>query len=382
MRNDLVKYPPTISLIKILLQLGVEVTYVGKYSDFDGKRDFENRGVHFVPIVYENKDVSKIRIINHIAIVYWQLMYKYKMRKFLNSYNITEKELIWFIYSDAAAFLQNTLEKFNYLIHFYEFENFSLGFKGKLLHPRYNAKRFFSRAIKTIHCEYNRALITNGLYGLNTEPCILPNKPFEENEGNIIPENIKNTINTLREQLTCKKVIIYQGIFDPNERRLDEFCEAIKLLPKEFVFVCMGGGLGSYYETVKDKYECDRIIFLPFIKPPYHLLVTKMASIGVMSYFPRRENYVDVINPLFCAPNKIFEFGKFGIPMIANDCPGLKGIFQQYNCGITIPSPITPKKIAKAVLEIDSQRQLMSKGSLRYYNSVDLVDIIKKIITR
>lgn len=53
-----------------------------------------------------------------------------------------------------------------------------------------------------------------------------------------------------------------------------------------------------------------------------------MASIGVMSYSPHQKTHAGVVNALYCAPNKIFEYGKYGKPMIANDVPALKYILK------------------------------------------------------
>lgn len=62
---------------------------------------------------------------------------------------------------------------------------------------------------------------------------------------------------------------------------------------------------------------------------PAHLEVASHAYIGVMSY-----SFVD-LNNLFCAPNKIWEYAGFSIPMISNDIPGLVNLLKKYNSGIS-----------------------------------------------
>lgn len=381
MWNDLVKYPPTISLIKVLLKIGLKVTYVGCYSDVNGKKSFEQQGVRFVPVVYKNDDFLSICVINHLAIIYRQFEYKRKISEFLKGEGITDNDLIWLIYSDIAAAVQKSIEKYNYVIQFYEFIDYRLGRKISLLHPSFDAERLMKQAKALIHCEYNRAMITNGLFGIKNTPFILPNKPYEEgNEYDNVPDDIKNVVEDIKKRIDGKRAIIYQGIFEPNERRLDEFCEAIKLLPKDMVLICMGGGLGKYFDIIKSKYESDRILFVPFVRPPYHLLVTQLAKYGVLSYFPTSTTYEGVINPLYCAPNKIFEYGKFGIPMIANDCPGLKLIFEEYKCGKIINMPVTPENIADTIVRMESDYASMSEGARAYYDSVDIEQIIRSII--
>ena len=380
-KDDLVYYPPTISLINVLISQGYKVVCVGRYSDEQRRTALEKEGVEFVPIYREIKDSAKLRLLNWMVILWRMKQYQWKMKKYLQSSKVGKEDLIWFIYSNTIGYLQNYLEKHNYVVQFYEFEDYSLKGKEKLLHPKYDVHRFLINAKALIHCEYNRAMITNGLYGIKKEPIILPNKPYEYKvqQSIAVPDEVSRSIERIKDKVKNKKVILYQGIFNPYERRLDEFCEAMALLPEDFVFIAMGGG-GGYFDEIKKKYESDRILFIPFIKPPYHLLITQLANYGILTYHPVSQNYVDVINPLYCAPNKIFEFGQYGIPMIANDVPGLKLIFDTYKCGKTVSDPQTPQKIAETILDMQAQYELMSRGSKAYYDSVNVVEIVKNVI--
>lgn len=382
-KDDLVKYPPTISLINILIKMKVEIVCIGIYSDDERRAAFEAAGVKFIPIYREIKDVSKNRRVNWICLLWRMYKYTSKMKQVLSSSEISKDDLIWFVYSNTIGYLQKYIERFEYVVQFYEFENFALDGKERFLHPSYDVKRFLTKAKALVHCEYNRAIITNGLYGVNKRFFILPNKPFNPSEAESLsmPEEIRVTINEIKERTRGKKVILYQGIFNSSERRLDEFCDAMSLLPDEYMFIAMGGG-GGYFEEIKKKYSSDRIVFIPFIRPPYHLEITQLASYGVLTYHPANQSYVGVINPLYCAPNKIFEFGKYGIPMIANDVPGLKMIFSEYNCGKVVDYPITAQKIADIVVKMENEYSVMSKGAKAYYDSVDLEEIVNSIIEK
>lgn len=380
-KDDLVYYPPTISLLKILVRQGMVVECVGEYSDPQGKQALEAEGVKFVPIYRKIKDESKFRIVNWMTIIWRMRKYTKAVKRYLSTANVTNNDLLWFVFADSIGQLQKTIEKFPYIIQFYEFEDYSLDGIGKLLHPKYDAQRLLYNAKALVHCEYNRAMITNGLYGLNKEICVLPNKPYEdENAAPVeVPGDIQRIVEDVKQKINGKKVILYQGIFNANERRLDEFCEAIERLPQNYVFIAMGGG-GGYFEEIQKKYHSDKIIYLPFIRPPHHLLITQLADYGILTYHPNNQSYVGVINPLYCAPNKIFEYGKFGVPMIANDVPGLKLIFETYKCGRIISYPITVDKIVESILEIDKQHEEISKGAKAYYDSVDLERIVKEIV--
>ena len=183
----------------------------------------------------------------------------------------------------------------------------------------------------------------------------------------------------LGNKLEGKKVILYQGIFLNVERRLDEFCQAVQGMPDDYVFLAMGRDT-PMYEELKEKYASEKIVFLPFIKPPYHLLVTRLASVGVLSYFPRPNSISSILNPLYCAPNKIFEYAKFGIPMVSNDIPGLHYIYLEHKCGECIPYPLSPQNIERTILKVFEHYECYSKGALSYYDSIDFKQIIADIL--
>lgn len=374
MHNDLMHYPPMISLIDILCELGENVTYIGEYTDSPTTKRFASQGVNLVQLGYKREGSQFNRLKA-------QIRYKRKLTAVLERYHVSNEDLLWYVYSDSATFLHKLLAKYRYLVHYYEFERQEYSWKFKLLYPSFTQEKLVHNAVGIIHCEYNRAQIFKGMMGLERIPFILPNKPYVKDGalGCDIPKAIHETINSLYDRVQGKKVILYQGIFDSKERKLEDFCEAVNLLSDEYVFIAMGRGDKSY-EILKEKYESDKILFIPFIIPPYHLLITEKAYIGVLSYSPISKTYYGVINPLYCAPNKIFEYARFGKPMISNDIPGLRNIYDAFNCGAAIKDPVSPLNIVDAINQVSKNYQEKSKGAVKYYNSVDLHSIVKNII--
>lgn len=97
------------------------------------------------------------------------------------------------------------------------------------------------KALKVVCCEYNRAQITKGIYQLKDLPLVLPNKVIvDESELSKVPMDIKPMIDDITQKTKGKKVVLYQGIFLDEERRLEEFCEAISHLPDDYAFIAMG----------------------------------------------------------------------------------------------------------------------------------------------
>ena len=56
------------------------------------------------------------------------------------------------------------------------------------------------------------------------------------------------------------------------------------------------------YEKIIDIY--DNCVFYPYVPAPLHLEVTSYARFGILFYRPT------ILNKAFCAPNKIFEYGR------------------------------------------------------------------------
>ena len=373
--NNLVKYPPMQSLLQILIEFGKKVCFVGYCSDAETQKRFEYLGVSFCKLYCEYGRNIASRLINNI-------LYRRRLQDILHDLRVTSNDLIIYDYTDAIYYTHDLISSHRFIVLFYEFINPHRSWKYKLLYSSYNIKTLLQNSVGVIHCEYNRAQITKGLYDLKKLPYVLPNKPYIDDSLLIqdIPDSISCMVTEFKHKIVGKKVILYQGVFLSNERRLEEFCQAIELLPEDFILVSMGSG-SDYYDYLKDKYESERIIFLPFINPPYHLLITQLASIGVLSYFPLDRTFSGVINPLYCAPNKIFEYSKYSIPMVSNDIPGLRNIFDKYQCGKVISDPFSPNQIKDAILDLTNQYQNYANGALEYYNSVDIKSIIKNIFT-
>ena len=372
--HDLVKYPPMQSMMHVILEYARKICYIGNCSDRNTQLIFENKGAQFynLPCPYCNNIFSRY-------VANWK--YRNNLKTIFKSINIEKEDFIIYVHTDTAYYIHDLLERYRYVVLFYEFINPHRSWKYRLMYSSYSLNNLLHKSIGVIHCEYNRAQITKGLYNLDKLPYIIPNKPYLDEAITIqsASNEIIDLINNFKTKANDKDIILYQGIFNAKERRLEEFCQAIDLLPDNYILVAMGGG-NEDYETVKSKYESSRIIFLPFIKPPFHLYITQMASIGVLSYFPTDNSVAGVINPIYCAPNKIFEYSKYSIPMISNDIPGIKNIFNEYKCGRVVSEKFTPQQIKDNILEISNNYQSYANGALNYYNSVDIKKIIMDMI--
>lgn len=376
LKEDIIDYPPILSILKVLLNSPNKVIHLGCYSDNAGKEVLMRQGVEFVTMPsYDGNG-------NFLKKLYQQLLFRWRVKKYLKSVHTTQDDLVWLVQAETIYLLGALVKKYKTICHFLEFVGPNVNWKYRIVNPSLDLAATLQHAYKVVCCEYNRAQIAKGIFQLNELPAILPNKMIiDESALDIVPAEIVNLLDEVKCKTKGKKIILYQGIFLDKERRLEEFCKAIKYLPEEFVFIAMGRG-SVMYEDLKNKYESNRILFIPFIKPPYHLLVTKMAYIGVLSYFPRKGAIEKTLNPLYCAPNKIFEYSRFGIPMISNDIPALRYVYMEHRCGKCVDYPMNTQQIVDTINEIKNEYTDFQKGAKRLYESVNVYQIVNEIVCK
>lgn len=364
--HDIQKYPPILTAIKILLSLGKEVVILGYCSDKNTILELQSQGViYHETIINDTKENKIIKLAKLFS-------YKKRVEKIVSN-EFKENSLLWIYGNQNVWLLYKLIFKFKSVIYLFEAPQLKVELRYKIVSPFLDYVKTMQHAWKVVCCEYNRAHVTKAYFNLVDLPVIIPNKPdFDLSK---LRDVIEDDIEVL---FRDKKVILYQGIFNYPERRLDELCESINYLPKEYI-ICIMGGNDSNKERLINKYESDRVVFLPFISAPKHLEITKKAYIGYLSYFPTQGAIENVINTLYCAPNKIYEYSCFGVPMISNDIPGLSSLFDRYNAGRVV-SDFTPKNLAQTILKIDASYSVMSSGSIELYNSLNITSLFEELI--
>lgn len=356
-KHDLAKYPPLITIIEVLLKNDYSVELWGYCSDENILNRFSHK-FHYEELIVDDVNVSSLK--KYVQFI----KYRSKVKSLLKNKS-KEKTRLWVFNEQTLWVTQSVIKDYNKIIYLFEIPSFKVLLNYKLFCKDKEYIEAMQSADKVVCCEPNRASITAAIFGLKRTPYVIPNKPT------IISEDSGWDLSYLKE----KKIILYQGIFRYPERRLDEFCQAIKYLPNDFVLILMGGPENEYRNSLKLKYESDRIIFLPFISPPKHLDITQKAYIGILSYDSMSDNILSVLNLLYCAPNKIYEYGRYGVPMVTNNLPALHYIFNQFNAGIMVDN-YEPRLIADAILKIDAEHDKYKCGALTFYNSIDMEESI------
>lgn len=365
--GSILKYPPTLSVLNVLVEKNYEVVLCSTDIPEEIIQFCEENNVTVInlKVNYENSKSTLSKLVNlaHIRKIIWKEIDK-----------IYDKSTVIWVFSNIALkHLGHRLLDRNYILHFYElFEQVLYSSKFKFL--KMDVKKYCKAAKKVVVSEYNRAHITKTWMELNELPEILPNKPYFNNSPKINHNIIASSeAMDLLEKLKNKKIILYQGILD-QERPLGEFISAVNELGDEYALIIMSGS-----ENVYSNIESDNYYFLPFIPPPYHLEVTKRAFIGILSYVPNMDGYSSPLNAIYCAPNKIYEYARFGIPMIGNSIPGLHYTLETNKFGVCVHQ-LCKKEIIEAIRNIESNHTEYSNNALKYYDSTDINTIISNIL--
>lgn len=367
-KDDIVSYPPVVSLCNILLDLYITPVLVAPCSDKSLSDRLEKSGVVlYKQPVYKGNRLSKM---------FQLFLLKKRSGEILKKEYIEGDTYVWVVQYELLAVLSSFISRYDIVAYMLEFRPHKLEWYYKLLFSPVGS--FFEKFIKVkkvVCCEYNRAIITQYLFGLNKRPYVLPNKPYvEERKGEMIalPDDAKKILSLYSD----KKIILYQGFIGPD-RKLEDFIKAVKSLPEEYVLFIMGAD-NEYRKSLECKYAGNKVVFMPFIVPPAHMEVTKKAYIGILTYTPSSGDIGSVLNNLYCAPNKLYEYSRYGKPMISNDTPALRYAFSQYEAGICVEE-LNQDNILKAILDIDAGYENYSNQSSFLYDDVNMLDIVSNI---
>lgn len=294
-------YPPCLAQVLILNDLGMELEiYHGKNSEYiDGLLDI--RQIKHYQLNSDNDAKGRVASIKKL------IFYRQELKKILSG--ISCDEVLWFGNCESLMLLGKYLENRKFVASILELYDDKRWIR-KLL------REILPKAEAVICCEKHRAAIMKSYYSLNELPYVIPNKAYElglSNEYSPILHNdfLQKTTN----KAAGKIVVLYQGIIS-KDRPLSVVANALaKINNPNIVFWIMGSGDMQVVEETKHIYTNTE--YLGYIPSPQHLFVTAFASIGIANY-----DYSN-LNNVFCAPNKIYEYAKFGIPMLTSDNIGL-----------------------------------------------------------
>lgn len=352
-------FPPVRNLVQVLLRNGHRVTLITVLKEL--KSDELTSSLKLIPI-------PEFQAKNIFAPVDY-IMKNFSLRDIVQA-EMKNNDILWTTTDGTVRALGALVYRYKHIMQLMELIEDIPAFP-RVNFIKYKIYRFARKAYKVVVPEYNRAHITQAWWDLKKVPNILPNKMLEPDLLKI-PDKVAEILNQMENE--DRKIVLYQGVFYAD-RNLDLFVAAVEKLNKKYVLYLMGRAT-PYKKYLCDTYGCRSI---EFIAPPYHLAITQKAYIGLLPYVAGKLKHYSILNGLYCAPNKIYEYAFSGVPMIGTDVPGLQMPFMSYDIGY-ICSPYTVDSIIDCLEKIDERYDELSKNCHEFYDSVDMDKIVEEIL--
>jgi len=351
------QFTPGLSLAHILANLVSNLTLITTSCKDPLKAELSKMGVKIIDL---SKDTSRSTFFSRFKV--W-----INFRKMAWNYlkGLGQNVLLWILNGDTTLALGRGISKFRYILQLSELYD-------SLPHYRKLLGFYASNASVVVVPDFCRAAILRCWYNLDKTPIVLPNKPSYHPRRRNLPITDQVASNTLSKIGSGKKIVIYQGNISPL-RDIRPVAEAISRMGKQWQLVLMGENQSNFVEEVRK--VNPKALYIPKIQSPHHLEVTSHAYIGVVVYG------FDMLNAIFCAPNKIWEYSGFGIPMICLDIPCLRYTVGYAQAGLCSEmSDIS--NIVKCLEIIDNDYDFYQQNALRFFDSVDSKSIVSDIVLK
>lgn len=352
-KDALEKIPPIISVIEGLIELGHSVSIIAGGANDVIKQNLKKRNVliQTIPFGMELSYIEKVK----------------STIKFRNTVKETliknDFDLLWIEGHGTFRWMPSTVAEKNFVMQISELYD-----AKKMEVTRKAIRKVIHKANAIVMPEFNRATLYQVEYELKQRPIVLSNKPYfylTEDDEIRCKKKYEKELAIFKE----KKVILYQGIIH-KERDLSNYIKAVKELGDDYRLVLLGKDYGVLNEYRKINPE---IIHIDFIPAPDYLYFTAHAYIGIVTYEPT------TLNCAYCAPNKIYEYGRYSLPMLANDIPGLIYTIGHAGAGVIVDEK-SVESIKEGILEIDKNHALYAQNARKFYDDTDNVATIEKIL--
>lgn len=361
-------YPPVISLLDNLLNNGHKVFLVSCDIEKLPERIRNHNRLQYVdiPLSQGGEIVQRIRRRRNRTRIGVQ-----SVQKFMEN-----SDILWTTTDLTVRCLGDVVLQYRHVMQLMELERWYPLFHGAK-HLTFPLEKYAQRAWKVVVPEINRAYIQRTWWKLNQTPVVLPNKPYylTEKQDEFGMDEIIDKLQKER-----RKIVLYLGAIAPD-RNLEPYAKAVQSLGRDYCLYIVGRPFvdgNRVLQEITTKYS--QAEYAGYFTPPRHLLFLKYAHIGILSYCPTDSfTFLSELNALYCAPNKIFEYAGFGIPMLGSDVPGLRYPFEKYHIGVCCKN-MKPETITDGIRQIEQEYEMMHENCLKYNESVDLDQIVCDIL--
>ncbi|HFI0078722.1 TPA: glycosyltransferase [Streptococcus suis] len=364
--GDFLGYPPVISLVENLLHNKVSVDLISSTeTDRIPQQIKDNSRFNYVYIAYDTRR-GVLPKLNRL------LFLNKKVRKAVDL-SMNDSDILWTTTDIAIYVLRKQLFEYKHVMQLMEL------IQRKPLFPKsryfdFPLEKYARKAHRVVVPDLDRAYIQQAWWDLKALPIVLPNKPYTISPKNLPADTVK-ALEVMKSE--TRKILFYAG-FIGSDRNISDFAQAIA--GREDYCFYMIGKTAEGDTKLKELLELnDNIVYLGYHDAPAHLEFFKLAHIGLTPYIPVRSTIHPEINALYCAPNKVYEYSAFGVPMIGTNVLGLKRPFEQYGIGKCVED-LTAEEIRKCIDAIDKNYEEMKKNCYNFFEKDDLDKIVKDII--
>lgn len=358
LRGKLHIYPPCVSQIYMLSKYVNEITIL--CSDCENKilNNLIKIGVNV--ILLGDRRLTKGILGAISSYIFFRKQTTRRLK-----HESKENSVLWFGTADSAFSLLGKLNGWNYIVNSLELHDDEFFYRNCLA-------LVVKKARSLVVCEYNRAYIMKCWWNLKEVPYIMPNKPYyHPQKRNLVCQ--QSEINNILHDIRRSKVIIFQGLIMWSFMHLQTIAQSLAEIKEDYILVLLGNTNENFYKTIKNIYY--RTINVNYIPAPDHLIITSYAYIGIATYDETS------LNNLYCAPNKIYEYAGFGIPMLCSDIPGLRYTVGYNNAGICTDLQNT-SNVKAAIKRIEENYDLFSTNSKAFFDNTDNTTVLKNIISK
>ena len=360
--DDIRRFPPVRNLLQCLLSNGHAVSVITK-DEHRILSDWNHEMLH-VELLDSYTNLNKLSMMK----IYTKnrLFLRKRVPELMKTHDI-----IWTTTDVAVREIGEQLLNYKHVMQLMELiQEMPVNPYFKFI--KFNIQKYARHAYKVVLPEINRAHITKTWWKLHDTPTVLPNKPYSL-EIPSVPEEVYPIIEEMKSER--RRILLYQGVFY-KDRNLEPIASAVSSLNSDYCLYIMGRDTDIRKKLCEDYPD---VKYIPFLDPPTHLLITQQADVGLLPYIPSKSHHFSELNALYCAPNKIFEYAAFGLPMLGSDVPGLFIPFEKYNCGVCYKTG-SMEEIRELLIYIRDNYERMSEAAISYYNSVDLDEIVNSIL--
>lgn len=250
--------------------------------------------------------------------------------------------------------------------------NAKIGFRAKLFYilEKLTVRRF--QLILTANEE--RATVMQQSYNLKSRPLPVLNIIEKiDDSGLISQKTVVEQVPILGDFAKDSILFVYQGVV-MKKRRIDLIIDKVARLKNAQILIIGGGDL-EYISELKNHCLIQGFHNVSFLsKVPLKTLysILKICHYGIISYAN-----VD-LNNTYCAPNKLYEYAYFELPMVTSSQELFHKTFEEYPMGIVLSQDFETFEAEFKMLE--KRRNKLSEVFLEFGTRFNFENESKKLL--